>query len=248
MTTGAWPWPTIFTHRCGGILAPENTLEAMAIAAEFGTGVEFDVMLSADDTPHLIHDETLDRTTDGHGRISDTHDAALATLDASAGFDRLHGARIPLLSDAARRCRKLGLAANVEIKPTPGRDRHCGARIAEVVQQCWAGAELPPLLSSFSEVALAAAREVAPELPRGLLTGALPTDWAERCTRIEAISLHVDARHLTRQASAAIRQAGLWLVAYTENDPRRADELLTWGVSAIITDRPERLRGPSGHS
>ncbi|MDX5364284.1 MAG: glycerophosphodiester phosphodiesterase [Pseudazoarcus pumilus] len=248
MTRRGWPWPPLFSHRCGGQLAPENTLEAMAVAAEFGTGVEFDVMLSADGTPHLIHDETLDRTTDGHGRVSDTHDAALATLDASAGFDRFRGAQIPLLSDAARRCRELGLAANVEIKPTAGRDRHCGARIAEVVQQCWAGSETPPLLSSFSEAALAAAREVAPDLPRGLLTGALPTDWAERCTRIGAISLHVDARHLTRQACATIRQAGLWLVAYTEDDPQRADALLAWGVNAVITDRPDRLRARSGHS
>ena len=209
MSAANWPWPRAFAHRCGGALAPENTLEAMKIAARFGVGIEFDVMLSGDDTPHLMHDETLERTTNGHGRMAETDDATLAGLDASMGFEPFRGARIPRLIDAARQCRTLGLAANLEIKPSHGSDERSGANIAALARQCWHGAALPPLISSFSEAALAASRDTAPELPRGLLVGAIPADWQARCMRIGAVSLHADARHITRSEAAAVRSTGL---------------------------------------
>lgn len=248
MNGAGWPWPRVFTHRCGGHLAPENTLEALEIADRFSTGVEFDVMLSGDDTPHLIHDETLERTTDGHGPVASTDDITLATLDASMGFDRFRGARIPRLDEAARQCRALALPVNLEIKPARGHDARTGATVAAQARKCWRGATLPPLLSSFSETALAAARDTAPELPRGLLVGTIPADWAERCARIGAVALHADAQHITRSEAAAIRQAGLSLVLYTENDPQRAEQLFNWGANAIITDRPDLLQRLTEHS
>lgn len=248
MSAANWPWPRLFAHRCGGTLAPENTLEALEIAARFGTGVEFDVMLSGEDTPHLMHDETLDRTTNGHGRVAEIDDVTLAGLDASMGFERFRGARIPRLIDAAHHCRALGLAVNLEIKPPHGRDTRNGARIAALARQCWHDCALPPLISSFSDAALSAARDTAPELPRGLLVGAIPEDWQERCMRIGAVSLHADARHITRREAAAVRSAGLWLVLYTENDPQRADQLFAWGANAIVTDRPDRVHTPSERS
>lgn len=248
MSTENWPWPRVFAHRCGGTLAPENTLEALNIAARFGCGVEFDVMLSGDDTPHLMHDESLERTTNGHGRMAETDDATLAGLDASMGFEPFRGARIPRLIDAARQCRTLGLAVNLEIKPSHGRDTLSGVRIAALARQCWHGAALLPLISSFSDAALVAARDTASEFPRGLLVERLPQDWLARCTRIGAVSLHADARHISRSEAAAVRSAGLWLVLYTENDPQRADRLFAWGANAIVTDRPDLLTPPSGRS
>jgi glycerophosphoryl diester phosphodiesterase len=244
MSTPDWPWPHVFAHRGGGSLAPENTLEALDVAARHGAGVEFDVMLSADDTPHLIHDETLERTTSGRGRVADASDAALAQLDASAGFDGVKGARVPRLVDAALRCRELHLAVNLEIKPSQGRDTRSGEVIARLAQQCWRDAPLPPLLSSFSEDALAAAARSAPELPRGLLVEAVPADWQARCARLGAVALHADARHITAAQMRSIQNAGLWLVLYTENDAARADELFALGASAIITDRPDLIRVP----
>ncbi|MCC7269211.1 MAG: glycerophosphodiester phosphodiesterase, partial [Rhodocyclaceae bacterium] len=80
-----WPHPRLIAHRCGGALAPENTLAGLRKAFELGyRAVEFDVMLSGDGTPVLIHDETLERTTDGRGRVADTSDAELARLDAGS--------------------------------------------------------------------------------------------------------------------------------------------------------------------
>src|SRR6266545_5338922 len=92
-----WPYPRVVGHRGGGALAPENTLAGIRMAAAMGFGgVEFDVMLSVDGVPVLIHDETLERTTDGRGAVADTPYDALTRLDAGSWFDaRFRGERIP---------------------------------------------------------------------------------------------------------------------------------------------------------
>src|SRR6267378_4419963 len=90
-----WPYPRVVGHRGAGTLAPENTLAGIRKAAAMGFGgVEFDVMLSADKVPLLIHDETLDRTTRGRGSVAATPYARLASLDAGAWFSpEYRGAR-----------------------------------------------------------------------------------------------------------------------------------------------------------
>lgn len=240
-----WPWPAVFAHRCGGALAPENTLEGLDVAARFCGGVEFDVMLSADGTPHLIHDETLERTTSGRGFVAEHGDLALSTLDAGGWFSpRFAGARIPRLVEAAVRCRQRGLAANVEIKPSAGTEVRTGEVVARCAREAWRGAP-PPLLSSFSEDALAAARDAAPELPRGLLVEAVPRDWLARCHALDVVALHADTRQVTAALAAAVKDAGLWLVLYTENAARAAATRFGWGADCVITDRPDRVRAPA---
>jgi glycerophosphoryl diester phosphodiesterase len=236
--SGRWPHPRLIAHRGGGALAPENTLAGLRAAAARGyRGVEFDVMLSGDGTPVLIHDETLERTTDGGGRVAQTSDAELARLDAgswhSAAFA---GEPIPAFADAAALCVALGLWANVEIKPSKGEERETGRRVAALAREAWLG-QAPPLLSSFSLEALEAAQEAAPELPRGLLYKAVPGDWRAAAARVGAFSLHCDYRHVTPELVGAAGAAGIPLVAYTVNDPETAAALLRLGMAAVITDR-----------
>jgi len=115
----AWRYPRLIAHRGGGVLAPENTLAALRMAATRGyRAVEFDVMLSADGTPMLIHDETLERTSSGRGAVAETSDATLVTLDAGSWFGgSFAGEPLPRFLDAGRLCVSTGLWANVEIKP-----------------------------------------------------------------------------------------------------------------------------------
>ena len=88
----AWPFPRLIAHRGAGTLAPENTLAALAVAVRYGyRAVEIDVMLSSEGTPFLIHDERLDRTTNGTGSVARARDAELRALDAG----RWHGAFTP---------------------------------------------------------------------------------------------------------------------------------------------------------
>lgn len=237
-----WPHPRLIAHRCGGALAPENTLAGLRKAFELGyRAVEFDVMLSGDGTPVLIHDETLERTTDGRGRVADTSDAELARLDAGSWHGaQFAGESLPSFGDAAELCIALGLWANVEIKPSAGHEAATGRKVALAARELWAG-QPPPLLSSFSAEALAAARAAAPELPRGLLFVAPPDDWPETFRRLACLSLHCSRRHYTPALLARARAADIPLLLYTVNDPDDAAQLLRQGVAALFTDRPDLL-------
>ncbi|MGB0126769.1 MAG: glycerophosphodiester phosphodiesterase family protein, partial [Rhodocyclaceae bacterium] len=196
------------------------------------------VMLSAEATPILIHDETWERTTNGRGRVSDTRDAALAALDAGSWFGPdFAGEPVPTFEAAARLCRELGLAANVEIKPATGFEEITGRVVAQAADRLWHGAALPPLLSSFSELALSAAAETAPHLPRGLLVGAIPPDWLARMARHGCLALHCDAAANGLERLAGLAAGGIPVVCYTVNDEIQARLLLDAGVATVITDR-----------
>lgn len=250
MTDGPFlpPWPRVWAHRGGGSLAPENTLAGIAQALALGCrGIEFDVMLTADGTPVLIHDETVDRTTDGTGRVADLSAGEMARLDAGAWFGaHWRGESIPTLAQALTAALAGGLFMNVEIKPATGHDSETGRVVGEAVGRALAGREGRVVLSSFSEAALAAVRAAAPDLPRGLLVGRIPGNWLERCRALGCIALHCDVRSLSAGAVAAVRGAGLRLAAYTENAPDRAARYLAWGLDALITDRPDLIREPAG--
>lgn len=236
---GRWPFPRVIGHRGGGVLAPENTLAGLRLARSYGyCGVEFDVMLSGSGTPVLIHDETLERTTDGSGRVADCSDADLAALDAGSWHGAAYaGEPLPTFAAAGELCRALGLWANVEIKPARGHEAETGRQAALLAREIWAGAELPPLLSSFSLVALEAAAEAAPGLPRGLLASRVPDHWHADLVRLGCFSLHCDCRHLTAALLDLARSKSVPVVCYTVNDPAQAEHLLRLGVAAVITDR-----------
>jgi glycerophosphoryl diester phosphodiesterase len=201
-------------------------------------------MLAGDATPVLIHDETLQRTTDGHGEVARTPYAALAMLDAGRRHGRqFRGERIPRFAEAARLCRELGSWANVEIKPARGYERRTGEAVALAAREYWRGAALPPVLSSFSAVALAAARSAAPELPRGLLVGRIPAHWVDLMRDLDCVALHCSYRALNKRLVADIHAAGFSILAWTVNDRRTARKLFGWGVDSVVTDRLD-LIGP----
>ncbi|AOK28530.1 glycerophosphoryl diester phosphodiesterase [Burkholderia singularis] len=240
----SWPYPRVLAHRGGGALAPENTLAALDTGARYGhTMVEFDAKLCADGVAFLLHDDTVERTSNGTGRAADLRYAALAALDAGAWFDaRFTGERMPTLAEAAARCIELRLAVNIEIKPCAGRDVETGRVVAREAAAYWRGATVPPLLSSFSADALDAARATAPDLPRGMLYDAIPADWRDETRRLACVSLHAHHLQLTREIVRDVKAAGLRLLAYTVNDLERARELAEWDVDLICTDRIELIR------
>jgi glycerophosphoryl diester phosphodiesterase len=226
------PLPRWIAHRGGGSLAPENTLAGIRVAARLGyRAVEFDVMLSADGTPVLIHDETLERTTNGAGRVCDTPDSILFALDAG------NGERIPRFTEAAALCCELGLLANVEIKPATGHEVATAEVVASLAADLWQGTEIPPLLSSFSLEALEVARDRAPQIRRGVLFEAPPPEWLAELRRLQGISLHCDADLLSDEVLAEARAHDIPVLCYTVNTPKQAKMLFARGVSALFTDR-----------
>jgi glycerophosphoryl diester phosphodiesterase len=234
----SWPGPRILAHRGGGSLAPENTLGAIRLGASLGfKGVEFDVMLAGDGTPVVIHDETLERTTNGRGNVADTPYSVLSRLNAG------NGEPVPSFEQAARLCRELGLWANVEIKPAKGHERATGEAVAKMAADLWRDADVLPVLSSFSSDALARARDVSPGLPRGLLVGKVPVDWGPRLRELACVALHCDHRHLAQASAAEIRAAGYALLVYTVNEAADARRLFEWPVDCVVTDALDRI-GP----
>lgn len=129
-----------------------------------------------------------------------------------------------------------GLCANVEIKPGPGREAETGVRVAADCARLFAGQPQPPLLSSFSVVALAAARDAAPQLPRALLLTEWREDWLAQAQALGVCAIDLDWRVLNAERVAAIHQAGLWLLSWTVNDADSAQALSAMGVDALCTD------------
>ena len=238
-----WPYPTLFAHRGGGTLAPENTLAAIKCGHEQGyTAFEFDVKLSADGIAILMHDDTLERTTNGSGKVAGKNMSALATLDAGGWHSaRFRGEPVPRFSAVAKYLHGLGLVANVEIKPCAGSDARTGQLIAELCQSLWQDRLVKPLLSSFSVEALTAARAVSSELPLGLLVSEpsavhLPTVQALKC-----VSINGDHRYINGDTIKYFHAEGIRVLAYTVNDVARAAELVDLGIDGIFTDELERM-------
>lgn len=224
--------PRWIAHRGGGSLAPENTLAGIRLAARLGyRAVEFDVMLSADGNPFLIHDETLERTSNGRGRVCETPDSVLRTLDAGQGEP------LPTLAEAAVLCRQLGLLANVEIKPAAGFERQTAEVVARHCAELWQGAEVLPLISSFSMPALGIARDLAPAIPRGLLFDRVPADWRQQMADLRGMALHCNATHVSDEVLKEADALGIPVLCYTVNRPEQADMLMARGVRAFFTDR-----------
>ena len=240
----AWPYPRYIAHRGAGKLAPENTLAAMRAGHALGYRmVEFDVKLSGDGVPFLLHDDTLDRTTSGRGRADALTWAELSKLDAGRWHSpAFAGEPLPMLEQVARWAIANDVACNIEIKPVPGCERATGAAVALDALALWRGARVQPLLSSFSEEALAAARGAVPELPRAMLYEHIPPDWEDRLARLECVALDTDYRELDAAIVAAAHQAGYKVLTYTANEPAVVSRLAGWGVDGIITDAIDVVR------
>jgi len=239
-----WPYPRLIAHRGAGRQAPENTLAALRVGAMHGYRmVEFDVKLTGDGKPVLLHDATLDRTTSGRGAAAGFTFAEIAQLDAGSWHGAAFaGEPVPAFGNVAAWLRANGMSANVEIKPSPGTDAHTGALVAMAAAHAWRDAAVPPLLSSFSEAALAAARSTVPALPRALLVGRLPDDWLQRVRALDCVALDAHHEALTPQVVERAHAERLRVLTYTANDPARVAELLRWGVDGVITDSVHLVR------
>jgi len=242
-----WPYPKVIAHRGGGTLAPENTLAAILCGLEHGFhAVEFDVMLSKDGIPVLMHDPEFGRTVQGRGSVAKTLAADLLAMDAGQWFGAAYaGETVPTYEMVALFCQQNGIWMNVEIKPVPGFEAETGRAVARLTRQLFSAALPPnpslmqalPLFSSFSFDALMSAREETPDIPRGFLTDTIRPDWQRKLQALDAVALHTSHKKLTPELARSVKQAGYGLFCYTVNQPERAREILAWGVDAFCTDR-----------
>ncbi len=234
-----WSYPRWIAHRGAGKLAPENTLAAFRLGAAHGYRMfECDVKLSADGEPFLLHDATLERTSNGSGTAGDLPWAALSRLDAGGWHSRAFaGEPLPTLAGLAAYCQANALLLNIEIKPTPGAEAATGSAVAIAAAGLWRDHAVPPLLTSFQVEALRAARQAAPDLPRGLLLDQLWDGWLETAQDLGCVAIVCQHALWTAGSTARTRAAGLRMLSYTVNDGADAQRLLALGVDGLITDR-----------
>jgi glycerophosphoryl diester phosphodiesterase len=237
-----WAPFRLIAHRGASALAPENTLAAIARAAELGArSVELDATLSRDGVPLLLHDETLNRTTNGKGPVAAQPWAVLARLDAGAWFSRkFAGEPPPTLAQAVTLIRDRKMALNLEIKPSRGRDREAAERSLAVLREAWPDG-MPLLISSGSAASLEVARDTAPDWPRGLIVDAVPSDWRDRLAGLGCGSLNCNAVSVTPSLVDEVHAAGYRLLAWTVNRVPQARRLFRAGVDGVFTDQIARM-------
>lgn len=250
MNRPPWPYPRWIAHRGAGKLAPENTLAAFRVGAQHGYRMfECDVKLSADGVPFLLHDDTLERTT--NAALRPTHLGAplntmagahrweaLSQLDAGSWHSRAFaGEPLATLDNLAAFCLANGYWVNLEIKPSPGTARHTGEVVAQQVARLWQAPTVPPLLSSFDVAALEGALHAQPALPRGLLLDTLWTGWLDTALALGCQAIICKYTLWDAAIVLQAQNAGLRTLSYTVNDASAADALLALGTDGLITDR-----------
>jgi glycerophosphoryl diester phosphodiesterase len=234
------PSPIIFAHRGASALAPENTLASFELAAAGGTdAVELDAKLTADGHVVVFHDQTLERTTDGTGRVSEKPLAELRALDAGSSFStKYRGEKIPLLEEVFEAVGKK-LFINVHLTNHSSPRDGLVERVCSLVTRC--GLEERVLLSSFLPYSLNKAKRLLPQVPRGLLA---QKHWQGAWARSfgfsfgDYIALHpyvtdIDAREVQR-----VHRLKRLIHVWTVNKAETIASLNAWGADGIFTDDP----------
>lgn len=240
--------PAVIAHRGYSAVAPQNTLAAVEAACRAGAdAVEIDLQPTADGVGAVIHDETVDATTDGTGKVSALTSDEVLGLDAGARFSpAFSGQRVPTLADV------LGVLARhpdtdllLELK---------GSWNAEQVERVTAtiaaaGFDDRVLVQSFWPGTVATVRDVAPHLPGGLLVSFDPPGLLRLCERLRVVACNPSVSTVagSPRLVSRLHAAGLRVMSWTANDPAAWTTLVDTddgtGVDAVITDRPERLAG-----
>ena len=224
-------------HRGYSAVAPENTLPALAAGVLAGaTFIEFDVRTSADGVPVVIHDRTVDRTTDGTGAVWELTLDEITQLDAGSWFSPAYaGLTVPLLSEVLE---LLGSAELLlEIKP-PATTAQIEVILADVDPR-------RTVVQSFDPDIVKRVSEVAPEMRRGLLRHGFDED---QVTVAKELGLEFCNPALTAVLEdpgtvAELRDHGVGVMPWTANDPQQWPELVEAGVAGLITDHTGTLTG-----
>ena len=247
--TSVWCYPKLIAHRGAGKSAPENTLAAFKLGYLKGFRMfECDVKLSRDGIAFLLHDDTLDRTTNASGNAAHYSWQDLQSFDAGTWHSYEYASeRLPMLTNIANFVHSHQALLNIEIKPSPNTAKKTGTVIANLTASLWNNAlsdntDRLPLLSSFSEAALNAARMAQPHLPRALLVDRIPNDWQLLLKHLECIAIVCEVSTLTKTQVQMVKAAGYYVLVYTCNNSHRAVECLSWGVDSIITDNLDLLK------
>lgn len=231
----------IWAHRGASGAAPENTLPAFELAVEQGAdGLELDVQLTRDDHVVVIHDETLERTTDGNGWVADHSLEDLKKLDASYGHDGFAGVRIPTLAEVCNLVRDVPIVLNVELKNSQIPYVGLEERVLGIIDEC--GVRDRVIISSFDHNSLRGLAQADVGIPLGVLYSDLLWRPWRYATRLGASALHPALASTRQRMVERSHEAGLEVNVWTVDDPGDVRRVAGFGVDALITNVPESVR------
>lgn len=235
-------FPLVAAHRGASRLAPENTMAAFERAVQLGArAIELDVQLTADGEAVVIHDATVDRTTDGHGRVSDLARDAVTALDAGAWFGAAFaGERIPRLAEVLDWARSR-VFLNIELKPATGDDDALAAKVAGLVRAT--GMTDGCLAMSFDHVAVERFKVAAPSVPALVIAGARLFREIPYVRSVGADGSNHSPAWWTAPTCAAFRAAGLVAHASLVNEAAAWAQAVDRGVDMVDTDEPALFGG-----
>lgn len=233
--------PKVIGHRGAKAYAPENTLASIHTAADMGIEwVEIDVKLTRDGEAIIFHDEDLRRTTGASGLVAETSFRDIRELDAGSWMgDSFIGEKIPTLEEAIDAILSRNMGLNLEIKPCPGREIETAEVALDVATRNWPDDLPPPLISSFQHVSLETSMDMIADWPRGfLMDGHLP-NWQEMAEYLDVSTININGNKVSREEVEEYIEMQKPILAYTINDPRKALQLLQWGVDSFFSDTPD---------
>ncbi len=224
-------------HRGASARYPENTLRAFIAAAELGADMcEFDVRMTRDGEVVVIHDATVNRTTDGRGRVAEMDAAELGRLDAGVRFGaQFRGARIPTLAQAAVALAARGCGMDVELKV-----QGLEARVCAILRK--SGAAARAIVSSFDWPQLRLVAADSPDMRLALLAEKDAAALLRAAAEMRAFAIAPRFDMADAQLCAAAHRAGLAVYAWTVDDAAEMRRLIAAGVDGIMTNDPRILR------
>jgi glycerophosphoryl diester phosphodiesterase len=229
----------IFGHRGAAGTYPENTMTSFEAAAASGAqGIELDVQLTKDGTIVVIHDETVNRTTNGKGAVNKYTYEELARLDASHKFNLQTGfCAIPTLEQVLQWLSNNNLIINIELKNNKIPYRGLEEEVITLVRKY--EMEKRTLLSSFNHYSMEKCHHMAPDIETAILyKQGLHSPWAY-AKKVGASSIHPNYKYISEAIIKLSMENGMEVRLYTVNDENKMRELMSLGISAIITDYPE---------
>ena len=236
--------PKIIGHRGASYYAPENTLASLRKAAELNIPwVEFDVVLTRDGQPIILHDETLDRTTNGQGKVVNTTYSDIQKLDAGNWFSsEFRGEKIPTLAEYLVCADQLGLGINVEIKPTPGAEVATAEATIQALKHHYSFTKEKLLVSSFSLESLETVRKMDANLPIGLLLDEWTSNWQQMVVLLNCLSLNIERTMLLPENIDEVKKWVKYVLVYTVDDVDEAKKLYQWAVDSLFSNRPDIIQ------
>ena len=236
---------SVWAHRGASGYAPENTLPAFELALEQGAdGFELDVQLTRDDEVVVIHDETLERTTDGHGWVADHSLEDLKKLDASYGHEKFAGTRIPTLAEVCALVGDTVTTLHIELKNSRMAYKGLEERVLEIVEEHDMTHRV--VVSSFNHYSLRHLVGLGSELPLGALySEPLWKPW-QYANKLGATAIHPSLAATRRKIVEKSHENDLAVHVWTVNEPDDLKRMISLDVDAVITNYPNVARALIG--